>query len=219
MNSAHDLGGQHGFGPVVPEPDEAVFHAPWEARVLALTVAMGATGSWTIDTSRHARESLPPAEYLASSYYQIWRAGLERLLQLRQLATAEEIASGAVIEPPAPVKRVLQAADVTPVLHRGTDYRREPPAPAQFRVGDVVRARKIHPRGHTRLPRYARGNVGTIARIHGCHVFPDTAAHGGGDHPHWLYAVRFAAVELWGEAADPTVSVLIDCWEPYLALP
>ena len=219
MNSAHDLGGQHGFGPVLPEPEEPVFHAPWEARVLALTVAMGATGSWTIDASRHARESLPPAQYLTSSYYQIWRAGLETLLLSRQLATVEEIATGVPVTPPAPVKRTLAAADVTPVLRRGTDYRRTPPAPPQFAVGDVVRARKIHPRGHTRLPRYARGNVGTIARIHGCHVFPDTAAHGGGDHPHWLYAVRFAAVELWGDAADPTVSVLIDCWEPYLALP
>ena len=55
MNGAHDMGGTMGFGPVVPEKDEPVFHAPWERRAFAITLAMGA-GRWNIDQSRSARE-------------------------------------------------------------------------------------------------------------------------------------------------------------------
>ena len=65
MNGAQDLGGMHGFGPVIPEADEPAFHAEWERRVFALTLAMGATGSWTLDESRGARESMAPPRYLA----------------------------------------------------------------------------------------------------------------------------------------------------------
>src|SRR5947209_8785534 len=94
MNGAHDMGGMHGFGPVRPEPDEPVFHTEWERRAFALTLAMGMPGGWNIDMSRAARESLPPAEYLAKSYYQIWLAGLEKLLAEGGLAVGEEIAAG-----------------------------------------------------------------------------------------------------------------------------
>ena len=80
MNGAQDLGGQMGFGRVDAEPDEPWFHADWEKRAFGLTLAMGATGTWNLDTSRHARESLHPAEYLSSSYYEIWAKGLEKLV-------------------------------------------------------------------------------------------------------------------------------------------
>ena len=40
MDGAHDMGGVKGFGPVVPEPNEPVFHGDWERRAFALTVAM-----------------------------------------------------------------------------------------------------------------------------------------------------------------------------------
>ena len=76
MNGVHDMGGMQGFGPVRPEAKEPLFHAPWERQALAMTVAMGACGQWNIDISRSARESLPPAQYLGSSYYAIWLAGL-----------------------------------------------------------------------------------------------------------------------------------------------
>ena len=94
MNSVHDMGGMQGFGPVRPEADEPVFHAVWEKRALALTLAMGATGQWNIDLSRSARESLPPALYLGSSYYQIWLTALENLMRERGLASADELQSG-----------------------------------------------------------------------------------------------------------------------------
>ena len=89
MNGAQDLGGMMGFGPIAPEPDEPWFHAEWERRVFGLTLAMGSTGTWNLDTSRHARESLPPAEYLASSYYEIWTKGLEKLVVDAGLVTGK----------------------------------------------------------------------------------------------------------------------------------
>ncbi len=49
MNGAHDLGGMMGFGPVVLEPNEPVFHAPWEARLFSLVLAAGEHGRWTLD--------------------------------------------------------------------------------------------------------------------------------------------------------------------------
>src|SRR5205085_10245523 len=86
----------------------------------------------------------------------------------------------------------------------------------RFAVGERVRARKINPTGHTRLPRYARGNPGVVDRIHGAHVFPDTNAHFRGENPRPLYSVRFSARELWGEGAAARDAVYIDLWEDYL---
>ncbi len=72
MDGIHDMGGMHGFGKVEPEPNEPVFHAPWEGRSLALNRAMGYTGIWTIDQTRFGIEKLPPDVYLTSSYYRKW---------------------------------------------------------------------------------------------------------------------------------------------------
>ena len=115
-----------------------------------------------------------------------------------------------------PPSRVLAGSEVPAVLTRGGPVEREAPRPARFATGDRVRTRMINPRGHTRLPRYARGRAGVIERVHGCHVFPDSNAHGRGEDPQWLYTVRFSASELWGPDADPASSVTIDAFEPYL---
>ena len=93
VNGGQDLGGMMGFGPIGLEPDEPWFHAPWERRAFGLTLAAGAAGAWTIDTSRHARESLPPAEYLSSSYYEIWTRALEKLVVQTGLVGEESCAS------------------------------------------------------------------------------------------------------------------------------
>jgi nitrile hydratase subunit beta len=216
VNGAHDMGGQHGFGPVEPEPGEPVFHAEWERRAFALTLAMGATGEWNLDASRHARESLPPAQYLSQTYYEIWLAGLERLVAQRGLVTEEELAAGQALAPPRPVARTLAADAVEGAMRRGGPTEREPATPARFAVGDRVRARNMHPATHTRLPRYVRGHTGTVEAVHGAHVFPDAHAHGGGEDPQWLYTVRFDARELWGDGAEPNVAVSVDAFEPYL---
>jgi nitrile hydratase subunit beta len=215
VNGAHDMGGVHGFGPVVPEPDEPAFHADWERRAFALTLAMGATGEWNIDASRFARENRPPGEYLSKTYYEIWLAGLERLLADRGLVTPEELDAGRA-GPPRPVARTLAAGDVEHMLSRGGPTEREPPRPARFAAGDLVRARNLHPATHTRLPRYVRGRTGTVVALHGCHVFPDVNARGGGEDPQWLYTVRFSARELFGEDGDPHAGVSVDAFEPYL---
>jgi nitrile hydratase beta subunit len=216
VNGAQDMGGMHGFGTVEPEPGEPTFHADWERRVFALTLAMGATGEWNLDASRFARESRAPDDYLAKSYYEIWLAGLERLSAERGLVAPEEMAAGRALKPARELSRTLAAADVERMVSSGGPTSREPERSARFEVGDQVRARNINPPTHTRLPRYVRGHAGTVVSVHGCHVFPDVHAHGGGEDPQWLYTVRFEASELWGDDADPTVAVSVDAFEPYL---
>ncbi len=220
MNGVHDMGGQQGFGPVRPEADEPLFHAEWEKRALGLTVAMGATGQWNIDLSRAVRESLPPAIYLSSSYYEIWIRALEVLMLQRGLVTADELADGQLRTPPAPVARQLRGEDVDAALRRGSPVDRPAAAPARFAVGDRVRALNLHPPGHTRLPRYARGHTGVVARVHGCQVFSDRHASQPlrpfDATPEWLYTVVFDGRELWGPQADAHMQVSVDAWEPYL---
>lgn len=218
MNGAHDLGGGHGHGPIAPDPNEPLFHAEWERRCFATTLAMGFTGQWNIDQARFARESMRPGRYLETSYYEHWLHGLEVLLQDHGLATAEEMASGEAATPAKPVARVLKAADVAPALARGGSARRnEAAAPAaRFTVGDLVRARNINPPGHTRVPRYARGRRGRIEKVHGVFVFPDTNAAQADEAPGWLYAVRFEGRELWGPDAEPGTAAYVDLWDSYL---
>ncbi|WER49176.1 nitrile hydratase subunit beta [Cupriavidus sp. WKF15] len=214
MNGAQDMGGMQSFGPVRPEPDEPPFHAGWERRVLALNLAMNAVGKWNIDIQRAARESLPPAQYLASSYYEIWFEGLKKVLLGAGLVTAAEIEQGTMAIAGEPVDRVLKAEEVAASLLRGSPSARPAAAPARFAVGDVVRTRLLNPATHTRLPRYCRGRQGQIVRVHGAHVFPDASALRLGDQPQWLYTVCFDAIDLWGP--DTTAaSVCVDCWESY----
>jgi nitrile hydratase subunit beta len=216
MNGAQDLGGMMGFGPVVAEKDEPVFHNAWERRAFALNMAMGVPGGWNLDQGRAARESLHPAEYLAKSYYEIWIAGLEKLMAERGLVTSDEIDEGKPLHPAKAVPRVLTAERVPTILSNGRPTERAAAAPQRFQRGQRVRARNFHPVGHTRLPRYVRGHLGRITHVHGAHVFPDRHATGHGEDPQWLYTVCFAAQELWGEAADATASVSVDAWESYL---
>ena len=187
MNGGQDLGGMMGFGAVVAEPDEPVFHAEWEKRVLALRNAAGALGEWNIDMARHANETLHPVDYLSSSYYEVWLKGLEKLLIARGLATPEELAAGRALQPAKPSRPPLAAEAVTEALAKGTPYDRPPAFPARFAVGEEVRALNINPKGHTRLPRYARGKRGRVEKVHGVFVFPDANAHGLGPSPQWLY--------------------------------
>ena len=215
MDGVHDMGGMDGFGKVVPERNEPAFHAAWEGRVLALQRAMSYAGAWQIDTSRSAQEQLPPQVYLTVSYYRRWELAMERNVIERGLADADEIAAGHALREGKPLKRKLTADIVQQGMTRGSFFR-QAQAPARFKPGDRVRARNIHPRTHTRLPRYARGRVGVVERVHGCHAFPDAVAIDKGDSPQWLYTVVFEGSELWGPDADPTSKVSIDAFEPYL---
>jgi nitrile hydratase len=218
------MGGAHGFGPVEPEPDEPVFHADWERRAFGLTLAMGAWRRWNLDMSRSAREQMPPAEYLATSYYEHWLFGLERLLVEHGFATADEIARvrrGETTTTPPPTGTVvkdgaLRADGVARMLRNRRAARLDVAVAPRFAVGQAVLARNLHPTGHTRVPRYVRGRRGIVAIDHGVFIFPDSHAAGDGKQPQHVYSVRFDARELWGEAAEPNQHVHLDLWESYL---
>ena len=216
MDGIHDMGGMDGFGRVEPEAAEPVFHENWEGRVLAMNRAIGASGVWNIDEGRFGIERLEPQIYLASSYYGKWFLRLERMLIEHGLIGADESAGGHALRPGKALPRgAFTAADVERVLKRGA-FERPPQAAARFSPGDAVRARNIHPKGHTRLPRYVRGHVGLVERAHGAHVYPDSVVAGCGEDPQWLYTVRFDGRELWGPDAEADVSVSVDAFEPYL---
>jgi nitrile hydratase subunit beta len=216
MDGVHDMGGMDGFGKVDPEPHEPAFHERWQGRVLALSRAVRALGAWNIDWDRYGIELLPPHVYLASSYYKRWYLRTVHLLCQRGIIEADEIAAGHALRPGKELSRgTFTPADVDPIMRRGS-YGRAAPAAARFKIGDRVRAKNIHPRTHTRLPRYARGHVGVVERLQGAYVFPDSVIAGKGEDPQWLYTVRFDAQELWGADADPTVKISIEAFEPYL---
>jgi nitrile hydratase beta subunit len=227
VNGIHDLGGMHGLGLVEREANEPVFHHDWERRAFALTLAAGFLGRWNLDMSRSAREQMPPAAYLATSYYEHWLYGLEKLLADSGLVSRDEIerrvregvSKTAVGSRPGPViggVRVLKAQDVEAVLRKARTARLDADVPPRFKPGDRVLTRNIHPSGHTRLPRYARGKRGAVEQDYGVWVFPDTHAAGQGPKPQHLYGVRFPTRELWGPAGAARGSVHLDLWDDYL---
>ena len=215
MNGAHDLGGMHGFGPVEIEKNEPVFHLPWEKRAFALTLACGFQGKWNLDMSRYAREQMPPAEYLATTYYEHWLFGLQKLLVEQGLITASELQTGHADTQQSAV-RAVRAADVQALLRKRLAARLDDDVAPRFRPGDRVVARNIHPSGHTRLPRYARGRSGVIDRDHGVFIFPDAHAMSRDKKPQHCYSVRFAARELWGPTVSARDSVFVDLWDDHL---
>lgn len=216
MNGVHDMGGQHGMGPVNYEKDEPVFHATWEGRVDALTRAMRAWRKWSLDTDRHGIEVLPPADYLRMSYYERWLNRLETHVVKYGFVTQEELKSGKAAAGSRTETPVLTLATSARWLSRGIPSSVDPGVRPSFKVGQRVRARNIHPTGHTRLPRYARGKAGVVTRDHGVYVFPDTNAHFQGEKRQHVYSVRFTARELWGPQASPHDSVHLDMWDDYL---
>jgi len=216
MNGVHDLGGMQGMGAIEPEQDEPVFHSEWEARAFALNIAAGAWRKWNIDAGRHQIELLPAVDYLRMSYYEKWAARLAELLVKHGLVSREEIESGQPARSSAKATPPLTAAQVPGLLRSGAVASRNVSVAPRFQKGQRVRARNINPAGHTRLPRYARGHVGTVDRDHGVYVFPDTNAHFLGENPQHVYSVRFTARELWGEQASERDSVYIDLWDDYL---
>ena len=221
MSRVHDMGGRFGDGPVQPEGElSPVFEADWHGRALALTLAAGALGQWNLDISRHARERLSPKAYSRFTYYEKWLAALADLLVETGVVTADALASGQASGPSDLSARRLPADRVARVLSSGGPTERPGPAP-RFAAGQKVRSRfpaeNSHtPGGHIRLPRYAAGQVGEVRACYGCHVFPDSHAHGLGEDPQPLYAVAFPAQALWGAQADPRDEVVLDLWEPYL---
>jgi len=215
MNGVHDMGGLECFGPIENGPDEK-FHHDWERQVLAITLAVGATGTWNLDQSRFSRESLDPSLYLSAGYYGIWLNALESLLLKHGLLSQAELNSGKAEPTFKTVNRVLEACDVEATLNRGSPVNRPATTSALFSVGDQVRVINLHTPTHTRLPAYIRNHTGIVHKVHDPHVYPDTHALGKGENPQWLYNIQFNAKELWGEHRRQHDVVHVDCWEPYL---
>ena len=216
MNGVHDMGGQQDMGPIHYEKNEPVFHAEWEGRIYALNRAIRAWRTWSLDTDRHALEVMHPADYLRMSYYERWVKRLEALVVSYGLVTKEEMGTGT---PAAGVEKATPPFTLDTSsgwLSRGIASSEDPAVPPSFSVGQQVRARNMHPLGHTRLPRYARGKAGVIVRDHGVYIFPDTNAHFEGEKRQHVYSVRFTARELWGARAWPRDSVHLDLWDDYL---
>jgi nitrile hydratase subunit beta len=200
---------------VRPESDEPPFHELWEGRVLALQRAILYTRAWNIDVFRHSQERLPAPLYLSVSYYHRWLLGITESALERGLVERDELEAGRALHPARPVERMMRPADIGAAFMR-PPFGRTPTREARFKPGDRVRTRNLNPAGHTRLPRYARDKEGEVEAVRGCHVFPDSKAAGGGDDPQWLYTVAFTGRELWGEQADPSLSISIEAFEPYL---
>jgi nitrile hydratase len=216
MNGMHDMGGQHGMGPVAYEKDEPVFHAAWEGRIYALNRAMRAWNKWNIDTGRHALELLPALEYLRMSYYERWVHRLIEQVVQYGFVTREELDTGRAAGGTTKATPAFTVATSSRWLNRGIPSNQDARVRPLFKARQRVRTRNINPTGHTRLPRYARGKTGVIVRDHGVYVFPDTNAHFQGEKRQHVYSVRFAATELWGPDASPRDSVHLDLWDDYL---
>jgi nitrile hydratase len=214
VNSIHDLGGMHGFGAIEAERDEPPFHEPWEGRAGGILEVMTFPAGFTVDRFRYLRETLRPDLYLTQTYYEQWIYIAEQALLESGMISREELARGKAQAPKC--SDAMRADAVWGFLHDRIHSGRDLDQKPRFAIGQRVLARNMQPAGHTRLPRYVRGKIGSIVSHHGAHVLPDASAHGQGDMPQHLYSVRFAARALWGERANPHDSVHLDLWESYL---
>lgn len=220
MDGVHDLGGTDGFGPIEHTPAEPAFHADWERRVFATVLITMARGHCTMDEFRHAIERMAPDRYLRTPYYEHWLSAIEKLLVEHGVVSANRLADRIEAfeagEAAVPERRDPELADtMRSIVESGSSPLRGDGEPA-FEVGDIVRVKNRHPRGHTRCPGYVRRARGTVRTIHGAHVLPDARAHGQGERPEPLYSVRFEGTELWGPDAESDTAVSVDLWELYL---
>jgi nitrile hydratase subunit beta len=211
VDGIHDLGGMHGFGPVEPEPDEPVFHEPWEGRVFGLSLVAGANGL-TRGSGRSRMEAMPPAEYLEASYYERWAHSLEVGLVEAGTLTGAEIDARAARGETTPTGSDATRPDMVALVPRFLNSPQPTsgaPAAGRFAPGDSVTVRRMAPAHHHRCPRYLRGVTGTVVSVPG--AWPPA----GEQEPEAVYTVRFANADLWGDDAEPG-TLCIDLWERYL---
>jgi nitrile hydratase len=216
MDGVHDMGGMHGFGPMQPETDEPVFHEEWEGRLYAMRVSAPLANPGNL---RQHIERMAPGQYLNSSYYEKWLHAWTQILLENGALTEEELRDREALlarDSAAPLPRredPAQARQALERLRRPQPLQRQADIQPCFRIGDLVQTRHFHPIGHTRLPRYARGKKGEVVNYYGIQDFPDEDS---APRVQPLYAVRFAARELWGESAEAGSAVYLDMWESYL---
>jgi nitrile hydratase beta subunit len=205
MDGIHDLGGMQGFGPVAVEQDEPVFHEAWEATARALTAAVIGAAGVSGGEFRNSIERMDPAHYLTSSYYEHWLTAAATLAVEHGIVSAQDLESRA--QGPFPLSRPSRHE---PIGDPGPD-RSEP----RFGIGDRVRVRQWHPFGHTRCPRYVRGEIGVVVRRDKAASVPDIEAHSDRRRIEPIYCVGFEASELWQDGQPGNV-VHVDLWDSYL---
>jgi nitrile hydratase beta subunit len=216
MNGIHDMGGMDNMGPLEVEPDEPVFHQPWEGRVYGLLMSWGSWGQWREWGSfRYALEQIDPADYLSWSYYEKWFAAHESKALETGIVTTSELAAGSA-DPAAP-EPTLSAYSPPSLGSRKLDIDLE----AGFKRGDLVRTRQLNPVGHIRLPRYVRDKIGEVVSDNGVYALQDTDEFGVrlGNTPQHVYTVKFDARELWGDRGHARDVIHVDLWESYLEHP
>jgi len=217
VDGIHDVGGMEGFGPVVVEDDEPVFHHRWEQRVFGMNFSAVGVDA---DRFRHAIERMDPAAYLATSYYEHWLHAIETLVVEAAGVPPEQLAEArrqlaAVPDPSAAVPHHVEPAWAVALVAAVTT---PPPPPAaatdaRWPPGARVRVRRHIVSAHTRCPRYVRGAVGVVEAVRGVFRLPDASVAGDPDRREAVYSVRFEAEELWGA---PGHRVGLDLWESYL---
>lgn len=219
MDGIHDMGGMQGFGSVIREADEPVFHAPWEARIFALASAVPYAVPFGDDRFRPAIETMPPERYLVASYYEKWLAALEKLLIERGALSPGELEDRSFnpLPPTLEDAKPLAAKNVEHEIFAGYSQARPgaADAPRRFTVGARVRTRAHMPIGHNRLPRYARDKTGKVESLHGSFLVADRSAAGAAV-PETLYTVVFDSADLFGEDAKPGDRLSLDLWDSYL---
>ena len=222
MNSVHDMGGMHGFGRIPYDKNEPVFHEEWEGRLYGLLRAISVPLARNTDEGRYALEQLDPAVYLGSSYYERWLLRTEIKVVEKGLVTSDELDDQIIFFREHPDASMPSTQDPDAVeramarVYRRGPAARHAPASLRFSIGDSVTTRNFHPKGHTRLPRYARGKHGTISAIRETADLPDAVAVGLSPETQPVYSVRFEGQQLWGESTEPNACVYIDLWECYL---
>ena len=213
MNSIHDMGGMHGFGPIEVEKNEPVFHADWESRVYALVrvwYPWARYKSW--GSFRHNLEKIPPSDYLKMSYYERWFHVHEQKALETGIVTRTELETSK-----ANPDNVVPDLERHPDSWRGSRRLNEE-LPLKFCKGQEVRAKNLNGFAHNRLPRYVRGKVGTIFSINGVYALQDTNEKGEQPYAQLenVYTVKFSSSELWGANGNVKDFVYIDAWESYL---
>ena len=206
MDGIHDLGGMAGFGAIAHEPDEPVWHEPWEADAFSLMMATQmVVADMNADEYRHSVERMDPIHYLRARYYERMFTGTTTMLVERGILDPDDLAR--------------RAGGAFPLARPVADDPVEPQTPhtdPRFAVGDVVRVREMHPRGHVRAPRFCRGRIGTVLHVAPRFKFPDTSAHHREGRTEHTYHVEFTATELWGDDETNTDTVVVDLWDSYL---
>lgn len=213
MSRIHDAGGMQGMGEIEYSASEKMFHETWEARVQAMAMA---TAVFRKGPLREAIETIPAKDFMQMSYYERWLQGLTSWMIGAGLISAEEVATGRSAGISKMAAKKMPPAFAGKIMFRPFKTELDIVKPAKYQPGQAVRVRNEHSRGHTRLPRYAKGKTGVIERDNGVFALPDSLTAGLGPRPQHLYLVSFSAQEIWGDEAPNNDKLYVSMWEDYL---